>query len=1340
MPPTKSTVVASKKQQPPAASSSQQPAAEEKKPPSVQEIIGGKSWTGKLPQTLFYEHCVRQGWEKPQYDNPKREKSGFVTAVHIGLKNTRTSEIQRITFRPPAELPWVPQPTPLESRHLCATYALHRVCSMKNIHHMLPPTHKQFWSALEEIRQEEQKAGKAWRYEADPFAVKREHDAARAKAEKQKAAAGKDPKKAANLLLGGKSKGWQSVPVVDMSCDRRRETEDLIRRYHVWNPHGVEMKKEVKETIIQELTDLGFKKLHIEEACDWVKDREEALEWLLIHVPEDDVPQRFLPENYAAGITMSTGESLGTDYAARRLAAAGYSLDLCYEALHRNSLNEDRAAEALMQMLVHGNQTSPEGPIEEYMIDLTDPDDANIWNEELQSLDAIYGPERFTVVSPQVCRVLLELQQSEGENLPKIILEVRKPTAYPGSLIYPEVIPTLAIVTEGDGRLAAYVRLSIIKQVAEYAETLKGEQMIFTIVDWLENEIIRIIESPGRLRDVATAVTGSDERNDRPSAENRKRRRNRAKKGPIDWTPGTKASIDVLRNTEERLQSPQQKKMLQARQSLPAWQRREDIVNAVNSAQVVIISGETGSGKSTQSVQFILDNMIQRKLGSVANIVCTQPRRISALGLADRVSDERCQTVGQEVGYAIRGESRQTHGVTKVTFVTTGVLLRRLQTGDTLEDVSHIVIDEVHERSLDTDFLLILVKRIIARRKDLKIVLMSATLDAAVFSEYFGGDTIVKRVNIEGRTFPVTDHYLDAVIAKTEFTGRGVGAGGRRYENAVEEGIDPAVGHIIRGLGDRINYNLIAATVMYIDRRLGDADGAILIFLPGTMEISRCIDAIKTLPNGSNRYHALPLHAALTPAEQRRVFPAPPLGRRKVIAATNVAETSITIEDVVCVIDTGRVKETSFDPADNVVKLQEVWASRAAAKQRRGRAGRVRAGECYKLYTKDTEERKMPERPEPELKRVPLEKTCLGVKAMGIKDVRAFLAAALSPPNTMAVENALMVLEKMGAVIDDELSALGRHMALIPADLRCSKLMVYGVLFGCLDPAITIASILTARSPFVSQMDKREESKSVRTRFANQQGDLLADCRAWEQWSEMRKSHSYKEVRTWCDENFLSHQTLLDIASNRSQYLDALRETGFLLISRGVMLPPDLNRNSENNVLIRALIAGAFTPQIARIQMPQQKFASSSSGALAVDPEAKTIKYFTNDNGRVFAHPSSTVSEAQSFPNNAGFLTFFGRMATSKVFLRDCTPVGAYALLLLGGKVEVDTLGRGITVDGWIRLRGWGRIGILVQRLRAMLDGVLGDMIDNPDLAAGASGEKEEVVNCVVGLIEGEGI
>jgi HrpA-like RNA helicase len=432
-----------------------------------------------------------------------------------------------------------------------------------------------------------------------------------------------------------------------------------------------------------------------------------------------------------------------------------------------------------------------------------------------------------------------------------------------------------------------------------------------------------------------------------------------------------------------------------------------------------------------QSVQFVLDDLIQRQLGSVANIICTQPRRISALGLADRVADERCSQVGDEIGYTIRGESKQKPGVTKITFVTTGVLLRRLQTSGgssddvvaALADVSHVVVDEVHERSLDTDFLLVLLRDILRRRKDLKVILMSATLDAEVFERYFYDVGPVGRVEIQGRTYPVQDWYMDDIVHATGFSG-----GNAEHED--DRGGKPLAGNLM-SVGFGINYDLIAETVHYIDQQLGEKDGGILIFLPGTMEIDRTLQALRNFSN----LHALPLHASLLPIEQKRVFPLPPPGKRKVIAATNVAETSITIEDIVAVIDTGRVKETSYDPQNNMVRLAETWASRAACKQRRGRAGRVRAGECYKLYTRNAE-MKMMERPDPEIRRVPLEQLCLSIKAMGVQDVPNFLASALTPPESTAVEGAVRLLGQMGAITDNELTALGRHMSMIPADLR----------------------------------------------------------------------------------------------------------------------------------------------------------------------------------------------------------------------------------------------------------------------------------------------------------------
>lgn len=717
------------------------------------------------------------------------------------------------------------------------------------------------------------------------------------------------------------------------------------------------------------------------------------------------------------------------------------------------------------------------------------------------------------------------------------------------------------------------------------------------------------------------------------------------------------------------------------------------------------------------------------------------------------MSDERCSAVGQEVGYIIRGESKTSHN-TKITFVTTGVLLRRLQTSGgssddvvaSLADISHVIIDEVHERSLDTDFLLVLLRDVLKKRKDLKLILMSATLDAGVFEDYFKSGGKVGRVEISGRTYPVEDYYLDDVIRMTGFN---AGRGGKPQDDDPDTaGMDSDVKAAIQSLGMRINYDLIAQTVKEIDAELTHLkqDGGILIFLPGVMEISRALDHLRSIPN----LHALPLHASLQSSEQRRVFPHAPYGKRKVVVATNVAETSITIDDIVAVIDTGRVKETSYDPQNNMRKLEEVWASRAACKQRRGRAGRVQAGKCYKLYTRNAEMTKMAERPEPEIRRVPLEQLCLSVRAMGIKDVGAFLASALTPPESMAVDGAMDLLGRMGALDGDDLTALGQHLSMIPADLRCGKLMVYGAMFGCLDSCVSIAAILTIKSPFVSPQEKREEAKAARAKFAGNQGDLIGDLKAFQQWDEMMENRRYffsllyptinvltdhsirqGEVRNWCSENFLSYQTLSDISSTRVQYISSLRELSFISSSA----PPPSNRNA-NTSLLRSLIASAFNPQIARIDFPDKKFAASISGAVELDPEAKTIKYFNQENGRVFVHPSSTVFDAQTFPGNSVYMAYFNKMATSKVFIRDLTPFNAYTALLFCGEITLDTLGRGLVVDGWLRLRGWARIGVLVSRLRGMLDEVLQKKIDDPGAEMGG----DEVVKLVSRLVELDGL
>ena len=1272
----------------------------------------------------------------------------FAYAVVLSKKNPKTQEV---TTLPPIKIPAeleepAHQPTAVEARNFAAAYALFRVASAKNLHMMLPPVYKDLWKgAFTELKKKDEKEGKAWMYEADPFFGFAEREKAKVIAAKEREKKQKqrdEAQKVQNLKPGmsmpnaegswtGPAKnlmrGWERVPKIELGKRTRQQIERLIRRDALWNPHGICMDTNTRIRLEDEITGLGFRRSHVEEAADICKDREEILEWLLIHVPEDDLPSWSLPEGYVAGVSMASS-NLKREGAVKRLAAAGYSTELCEDAYDSQSGDERRAAALLQARLLQPDDVDKN--ITQELADLaiaTEPEELfedDPWETEMSSLEAIYD-KLFSRPSPTTCRIELDIKQ-QGKRL---ILQARKPFGP-----YPAVIPIVTF----EAAIPAYIRLSIIRKALLHAEeNFIGMPMIYDIIDWVQQNAGDIFKNPGRLADVSSGLAAADHS---VKAQNQVRKKKDRGRRPIDWKPATPASQQVLADWQAKQGTPAQEKMMAARQSLPAWKLREEIVRTVNKCNVTIISGETGSGKSTQSVQFMLDDLIQRQLGAVANIICTQPRRISALGLADRVADERCARVGDEIGYIIRGESKQKPGVTKITFVTTGVLLRRLQTSGggaddvvaALADVSHVVVDEVHERSLDTDFLLVLLRQILRTRKDLKVILMSATLDADVFEAYFKEVGPVGRVEIAGRTHPVTDYYVDDVMHFTGFRGS-VGED--------DEPQDKSFSANLRSIGFGINYDLIVETVRHIDQQLGDKDGGILIFLPGTMEIDRTIQALSVFSN----LHALPLHASLLPAEQKRVFPLPPVGKRKVIAATNVAETSITIEDIVAVIDTGRVKETSYDPQNNMVRLAETWASRAACKQRRGRAGRVRAGDCYKLYTRNAEA-KMLERPDPEIRRVPLEQMCLSIKAMGVQDVSGFLASALTPPESTAVEGAVRLLSQMGAITDNKLTALGRHMSLIPADLRLSKLLVYGATFGCLEAALTIASVLTARSPFISPRERDQESRNefsrIRASFSDNQGDLLVDLRAYEQWSAFRnKGVSARDLKFWCQDNKLNMQTMFDIASNRSQYLSSLKEISFIPYNYTSTNPSThgaYNAQNGNDALLRALVAGSFNPQIARIQLPDKKFAAGIAGAVELDPEAREIKYFNQDNGRVFVHPSSTLFSSQTFPSNASFVAYFNKMATSKVFIRDITPFNSYSLLMFAGQIQVDTLGRGLVVDEWIRLRGWARIGVLISRLRGMLDKVLEGMVTEP--GKGMDEREKEVVQAVRRLVERDGL
>jgi HrpA-like RNA helicase/DNA-binding transcriptional MerR regulator len=1123
---------------------------------------------------------------------------------------------------------------------------------MQNKHTVLPPDHKSLWKEFQALKVQDVKDGKAWMYEADPFKALLERQEAKAAAEKkrkeleQAKAKAKEMPGAAGLVLLSNSgqdkgasfnpmKGWTTAPKVEMGRQTRVQLEGLLRNGISWNPHGVRMQQGQKDTLVTELSKLGFRRSHVVEAVEYCKDREETLEWLLIHVPEDDLPRWAMPESYSAGISVGS-TNLRREGIIKSLSETGYSVELCTRILDDNNGDESKAAEALQQILLSSSSTSDKttGDSDDFL-DMGSPEEQ--WEDEVASLESMYG-ESFRRESGDLIQLKLESvrnahsgQKGEVETF----LQVRRASSYPQHLI-------LAIIA----KLPSYIKLSIIRQALAYMEeSLRDEPMkIYLVMDWIQQNINGIVDKPDKLVDISAVSSAASE--NRPKAFAGRTKRARLAR-PIRWIPDSQTKDKWL----QRQESPSWRDMLSKRQRLPAWQMREEIVWTVNENNVTIISGETGSGKSTQSVQFILDDLYSKGLGGCANMIVTQPRRISALGLADRVAEERCSRVGEEVGYAIRGESKQSKD-TRITFVTAGVLLRRLQTSGgrvedvvaSLADVSHVIIDEVHERSLDTDFLLNLIRDVMRSKKDmLKLILMSATLDAATFENYFASEGLsVGCVEIAGRTFPVEEYYLDDVIRMTGFNAETPEAGFIT---------DESMGKIIQKLGHRINYNLLVDAVKAIDYELSyeKKSGGILIFLPGVGEINHTCNLLRAITS----LHVLPLHASLETREQKRVFSNPPPGKRKIVVATNVAETSITIDDIVAVIDSGKVKETSFDVQNNMRKLEENWASRAACKQRRGRAGRVQEGICYKLYTQNLEQQ-MADRPEPEIRRVPLEQLCLSVRAMGMRDVARFLGRSPTPPDAQAIEGAIKLLRRMGALDGDELTAMGQQLAMLPADLRCGKLMVFGAIFGCLDDCVSIAAILSTKSPFVSPQEKREDSRQARLRFSSGNGDLITDLEALQEWDAMMKDRlPQRQVRSFCEDNFLSYQTLSDISNTRSQYYEALSEIGIAHLSRR---NEARSSSAPRNVqLIRALIASAFTPQIARIQFPDKKYASSMSGAMELDPEARSIKYFNQENGRVFVHPSSTMFDSQGFSANAAYMSYFSIISTSKIFIRDLT-------------------------------------------------------------------------------------
>ncbi|NXY76428.1 DHX34 helicase, partial [Glareola pratincola] len=546
-------------------------------------------------------------------------------------------------------------------------------------------------------------------------------------------------------------------------------------------------------------------------------------------------------------------------------------------------------------------------------------------------------------------------------------------------------------------------------------------------------------------------------------------------------------------------------KLHRERAALPIAQYRQRLLDAVAGNQVVVVAGDTGCGKSTQVPQYLL-------AAGYSHVACSQPRRIACISLAKRVAFESLHQYGDEVGYQIRFESTRSPA-TKIVFLTEGLLLRQVQREPALPGYHVLIADEVHERHLHSDFLLGVLRRLLPSRPDLKLVLMSATINIRLFSGYFGGAPVLQ---VPGRIFPISVIYQP--IPKEE-----VSTGGKW------------------GKSERLDPLPYLRVLQAIDHKYPPEErGDLLVFLSGVAEIGAVLEAAQAYAARTQCWIVLPLHSTLSVAQQDKVFDVPPPGVRKCILSTNIAETSVTIDGVRFVLDSGKVKEMSYDPQGKLQRLQEFWISRASAEQRKGRAGRTGPGVCYRLYAESDYDAFSPYSV-PEIQRVALDALVLQLKSMGLGDPRTF--PFLEPPPSSSLETAVRYLRDQGALDEaEDLTPIGNLLAQLPVDVVVGKMLVLGALFGLAEPTLTVAAALSVQSPFLRASHPNPDCATARRPLESPHGDPLTLLNVFNEWVQQVKSDRSGSSRKWCRRRGLEEHRLYEAANLRRQFQELLRD------------------------------------------------------------------------------------------------------------------------------------------------------------------------------------------------------
>ncbi|XP_060531487.1 putative ATP-dependent RNA helicase DHX57 [Cylas formicarius] len=965
---------------------------------------------------------------------------------------------------------------------------------------------------------------------------------------------------------------------------------------------------------------------------------------------------------------------------------------------------------------------------------------------------------------------------------------------FPKNSKYPYEAPLISMKT--NVCLPPLMNLHICKRLYQEAELLSkdGIPCVYSVTELLQNEEvikdhlkadIDFIHPKQKLFAVEKIV---DLRKHGPT-HYQKGKTNREKKRQYALEEILREDRQIAESFKSRLTDPKFLRMMTARKSLPAWSLRHDVLNMIHKSQVVVVSGETGCGKSTQVPQFILDDWLQNYTVDSGHIeiVCTQPRRISAIGVAERVADERAEKIGRTVGYQIRLESRISAS-TRLTFCTTGILLRRLESEPALSNITHVIVDEVHERSEESDFLLLVLKELLPVRPDLKIVLMSATLNATVFSDYFGEIPIV---NIPGRTFPVEQYflediletigyvledgseycrkikndseYIEAIMASTELGANRPRENIRDENLTVQQTLARYEGYSAKTCKtlflmdpDKINNDLIETILMWIV--VGKHDyprkGTILIFLPGIGEITSLYDQLVVHPEfgkRSGKYVILPLHSSLTSEEQAAIFRKPKEGQRKIVISTNLAETSVTIDDCVFVVDAGKMKEKHFDPNRNMESLETVWVTQANATQRKGRAGRVMSGVCFHLYTRHRFKYHFLPQPVPEIQRIPLEQLILNIRVLPNfyeRDVTDVIDSLIEPPSMENVTSAIKRLQSVGAFDKQEnLTPLGHHLAALPVDVRIGKLMLYGAIFGCVDAALTMAACLSYKNPFVTPFGKKEEANKKKMQFSAGYSDQITVLMAYRKFLTVNRKSS-AGARNFANENFLSYRTLTTIADIKYQFLELLIDIGFVSVNLKEsrrrtgqdnvyeLTSAEFNNNGDNIRLLSSILCAALYPNIVKVLTPSKTFIQSAVGAVVKENNAKDLKYATAQE-TVFMHPSSVNYVVKSFPSP--YLVYQEKVKTSKIFFRDCTMVPIVPLVLFSGDLDI-AVQKGDTFltleEGWILFQvEEHKVAEMLKMIRIELYNLLEEKIKDPLLNITHNDKGERVISTILKLV-----